>query len=328
MDSGRQLYLVVAAALASTAATHRTPNFTVSAPNEQIARQAGEYAEKYRKEKALQWLGKEMPQWGQPCPLKVTITMNGPSGFTTFGFDRGAIVHQEMQVEGSLERVLNSVLPHEITHTVFAYHFRCALPRWADEGGSVLSEDEAERQRHDKLVRECLAGGKAFRLRVLFDMKQYPGSGGDVLTLYAQGYSVSRFLVESGSRQQFLNFVADGMRHGWDRAVQTHYRMNRLEDLEESWLNWMRGTYNAAPALLTKNTKPAAERGTDSIPEMTPIKVPPLPVVRGAAPDEEPTRPGAYRPIETTSREGWSPVAPPSSRPSSPVQLLPPVPGR
>ena len=42
-----------------------------------------------------------------------------------------------------MERMLHSVLPHEMTHTVFAHHFRYPVPRWADEGGSVLSEDDA-----------------------------------------------------------------------------------------------------------------------------------------------------------------------------------------
>ncbi len=51
-----------------------------------------------------------------------------------------------MNIEGPLDRLLSSVLPHEITHTVFAHYFRTPVPRWADEGGSVLSEDDLERQ--------------------------------------------------------------------------------------------------------------------------------------------------------------------------------------
>ena len=48
------------------------------------------------------------------------------------------------------------MLPHEVTHTVFAYYFRCPLPRWADEGGAVLSEDDIELDKHDKIVRQIL----------------------------------------------------------------------------------------------------------------------------------------------------------------------------
>ena len=70
-----------------------------------------------------------------------------------------------MHIEGTLERLLASVLPHEVTHTVFAFHFRQPVPRWADEGGSVLSEDEIERKRHDRLVRNILNNRRAMPLR-------------------------------------------------------------------------------------------------------------------------------------------------------------------
>ena len=48
------------------------------------------------------------------------------------------------------------------------------MPRWADEGGSVLSEDDVERARHDQLCRQFLnTPGKKFPLRRLFNLKEY-----------------------------------------------------------------------------------------------------------------------------------------------------------
>ena len=67
------LALVLSANSAFTA-SFRTTNFIVDAPNEQLARQFGEAAEYYRKEKAREWLGKEMPNWQRPCPLEVRIS--------------------------------------------------------------------------------------------------------------------------------------------------------------------------------------------------------------------------------------------------------------
>ena len=116
-------------------------------------------------------LGQEMRPWGKPCPVRVTVTPNGSGGATSFAFDNGRILDQQMHIEGSVERLLNSVLPHEITHTVFAYHFRQPVPRWADEGGSVLSEDDLERSRHDSMVRVILNSGRAIRLRTLFALR-------------------------------------------------------------------------------------------------------------------------------------------------------------
>ncbi len=234
-----------------------TANFVVSAANDQVARKVGEYAEKWRREKAMEWLGREMPGWGRPCPLKVTVTAAGSSGETTFAFDNGTILDQQMHVAGSLEHILDSVLPHEITHTVFAYRFRRPLPRWADEGGSVLSEDEGERNKHDDLIRRLLAkGNQAYRLRYLMPMMQYPTQGNrpgeDVITLYAQGYSIVRFMVESSSKRVFLDFLADALQPeiGWDRALLKHYDVQNIEELEKAWLKWMLDWYSPHARLM------------------------------------------------------------------------------
>ncbi len=233
MAKRRPFWLLIVGAIASLGASYRTPNFAVEAATPEIAKQVGDYAEHYRREKALQWLGREMPVWPQPCPIKVTITMNGSGGATSFVFRDGRVAGQTMHIEGTLERLLNSVLPHEVTHTVYAFHFRQPVPRWADEGGSVLSEDDIERQRHDALVRQILNNRRGMPLRRLFTLKEYPP---EVLTLYAQGYSVTDFLVSLSSRPGFLNFVADGMRGDWDGAVRNHYRFNSVEELEQAWL--------------------------------------------------------------------------------------------
>ena len=49
----------------------RTQNFIVDAPDAQTAQEFGHMAEYYRKQKAIEWLGQEMPAWPRPCPLTV-----------------------------------------------------------------------------------------------------------------------------------------------------------------------------------------------------------------------------------------------------------------
>jgi hypothetical protein len=238
------------------AATIHTTNFAVTAPTEELARQFGEMAEHYRKVKAIEWLGEEMPNWQRPCPLQVTISMEGPSGATTFDFSKRPI-DQFMQIKGPKERLLNSVLPHEITHTVFAYYFKKPVPRWADEGGAVLSEDDIERARHDKMCRQLLNAGHAFKLHSLFSLSDYPH---DVMVLYAEGFSVVRFLVESSDRPTFLKFVKHGLQQGWDNSVQTFYRYHSVSELEQAWIENLRNPRSAAIAANTK--PPTAARGS------------------------------------------------------------------
>src|SRR5947208_172545 len=103
MVARRYVWLVLFGALSSLGAgSYRTQNFAVEAPTQQVAEQVGQYAEHYRKQKAMEWLGQEMPPWGSPCPLKVTVTPSGAGGATSFGFDRGRILSMDMHIEGPL----------------------------------------------------------------------------------------------------------------------------------------------------------------------------------------------------------------------------------
>jgi len=241
----------------SLGATFRTTNFVVDAATDNLAREFGEAAEYYRKAKAEEWLGREMPPWHHPCPLKVEIGPDGPSGATTFDFAQKPI-YQFMKISGPRERLLHSVLPHEVTHTVFAFYFQTPVPRWADEGGSVLSEDDLERSRHDQMCRQLLNQGRAMTLKYLFSLTQYPN---DVMVLYAQGFSVSRYLVELSNRATFLQFVQHGQRQGWDNAVQTYYRMPNVNALESAWIaSLKKGRAVAAEVASNNRTKvPAAK---------------------------------------------------------------------
>ena len=225
---------------------YETENFVVSAPTKQLAKQFGEYAEKYRVEKAKEWLGEEMPKWGKPCPLVVEITPRRTGGATTFTFaNRGGVTSQDMKIFGEARQLLDSVLPHEVTHTVLAQHFGVPVPRWADEGGSVLSENDKERLEHDIKCREFLNAGRGIKLRHLLPMKEYPA---DTIVLYAQGFSVSNYLIDLGGgglkgRQKFLQFLGTGMQNGgrnWEAAISRHYKMDSVDDLEAKWIDSLR----------------------------------------------------------------------------------------
>jgi len=312
MATRRPYVLVLAGMLALPCslfgATYATRNFSIEAPTAEIARQIGERAEYFRREKALLWLGREMPAWGQRCPVRVTVTMGGAGGATSFAFDNGQILHQQMNIEGSLERLLNSVLPHEVTHTVFAYHFRCPVPRWADEGGAVFSEDDLERDRHDRMVRQILNSGRPIPLRRLLVLKDYPN---EVMALYAEGFSVTSFLIGKSSRPAFLNFVADGMRGGWDAALQKHYQMKNVEELEQAWLTHLRNT-KRQPTQFASATH-SGGRVRQTVPPVQPLDELPRAVVRGVSPEDR-DYPGKLRPV---SRPGYLPDYVSPVRPAS-----------
>lgn len=233
------VYLLLAAGSVAQASTYATTNFRVVAPTPELAREVGEAAERWRRELAIEWIGEEMPPWSKPCPIKAQIAPNlGAGGVTTFVFDRGQVFNWNMSIQGSRERVLDSVLPHEITHTIFACYFRQPVPRWADEGACTTVEHASEIAKQENLLIQFLKTGKGIAFSDMFAMKEYPP---DVLPLYAQGHSLTRFLIGQEGKAHFLAFLADGMSdENWPRAVREHYGHDSLYALQNDWLDWVR----------------------------------------------------------------------------------------
>ncbi len=231
--------LVLTAAIGLMGASQRSPNFVVSAPTPEMAAQISRAAEAYRHDLAIQWLGSALPNWAQPCPIEVHVAPHlGAGGATSFLFEHGEVYGWQMTIQGSLERVLDSVLPHEITHTVFATHFRRPLPRWADEGSCTTVEHPSEKMKQQTMLIEFLRTNRGIPFSRMFVMKEYPH---DVMPLYSQGYSLARYLIGQGGRRKFLEFLADGMQDdNWTHAMQQHYGYANLAVLQANWLDWVR----------------------------------------------------------------------------------------
>src|SRR5262245_8815764 len=245
------LLLILAPALMG--AGYRTNNFVVTAPTPEIAKQVGVAAEHYRKELAIEWLGYELPRWASACPIRVNVGQLGAGGATTFSFYPNAkgsaeVSNWDMQIQGSLERILDSVLPHEVSHTIFACHFRRPLPRWADEGAATLAEHDSEKRRQVMTVKQVLGTRRRIPLKNLLNIREYPRDMQDVLTLYAEGYSLAELLVQEGGRPRYLKFLADAHQHGWERAIQSNYNCQGVDDLEKRWHDWiMAGGHEVVP---------------------------------------------------------------------------------
>ncbi len=153
-------------------------------------------------------------------------------------FDRGEVFNWDMKIQGSRERVLDSVLPHEITHTIFASYFRQPLPRWADEGACTTVEHRSEIAKQERMLIDFLKTGHGIPFSKMFAMKEYPA---DVMPLYSQGHSLAEWLIEQRGKRAFLAFLSDGLQdENWPRAVEKHYGYHDLYALQNSWLDWVK----------------------------------------------------------------------------------------
>jgi hypothetical protein len=238
----------------AVAAGYKTTNFVVSAPTAALAKEIGDLAEVCRRELAIAWLGKELPPWAKPCPIHARVEPNlGAGGATSFVFQHGEVFNWKMNIQGSRERVLDSVLPHEVTHTIFASHFRQPLPRWADEGACTTVEHQSEIAKQERNLIQFLRTGQGIPFRQMFAMTEYPPN---VMPLYAQGHSLTQWLIEARGRAAFLDFLADGMQDdNWERAVHKHYGYTDLLTMQNAWNDWVR---QGRPQL-TPGTSPAVQ---------------------------------------------------------------------
>ena len=292
----------IAAAISCLGASYRTANFIVSAPTPECAKEIGQAAEQYRKQLAIEWLGQEMPSWAQPCPITAHVADHlGAGGATSFLFERGEVFGWRMTIQGSRTRILDSVLPHEVTHTIFATHFRQPLPRWADEGACTTVEHPSEKAKQQAMLVEFLRTNRGISFSKMFAMREYPS---DVMPLYSQGYSLARFLIQQGGKRKFLAYVADGLSDGnWTRATKDNYSFTTLGTLQNSWLDWVRRGSPAmdnAPVALAKS-RALAKNDRRPPPE-------PNLIYRGQSDDGETSALRAARELKTTVFENAGPA--------------------
>lgn len=228
--------LIAVFSSSAEAADQRTQNFLVHARTPAMAQAVAEAAERYRHDLAVHWLGGPLAPWPAPCPIRV---VDGPNlaaqGVTTY--NPRPVRDFQMEVVGTPERILDSVLPHEVTHTILATYFGRPLPRWADEGICTTVEHSAEKNKHEAKLREFLRSRRGIAMNQLFLMTEYPS---DVLPMYAQGYSVCRFLIAQKGPRTFIQFLQDYMKHpSWTASVKKHYDYDSLRELQQYWLAWV-----------------------------------------------------------------------------------------
>ena len=232
--------ILLCGAITSVGAGFRTPNFVVDAPTQEFAKQVGEAAEYYRRTLAIEWTGKPLPgNWKYPCPITVKVGAMGAGGATTFNFQGGEVYGWKMEIQGSEQRILDSVLPHEINHTIFASHFRRPLPRWADEGAASLIEHDSERNLLRDIHSRVMGTRRKIPLKTLLDIKNYPQDKQDVLTLYAEGHSLADYLIQQGGKPKYLQLMAMAYDRGWEPALKALYGVSSVTSLEKEWDQWV-----------------------------------------------------------------------------------------
>jgi len=219
------------------AAEYRTKNFTVTASgfndNGAAEEVIGDRAEFQRASIASYWTGSPLPNWSRPCVLKVINRDHAGGGQTKFDFKpsligRTDVVNWRMQVEGrSVKVICDSVLPHEITHTINACIFRAPLHRWYDEGIASYCETDFER---GKLYDVAKNGDWEFS-RIL-GLKEYPQDSQEMLTIYGVGLTTVEVLMNRGDQEDLIRCGHIAMASNWGKAISEVYGAT-LDEIED-----------------------------------------------------------------------------------------------
>ena len=159
------------------------------------------------------------------------------------------------------------------------------------------------------MVRQILNSGRGIPLSRLFALRDYPREVG---SLYAEGYSVTNFLVATAGRKTFLDFVAHGTQYGWDSAAQTYYRYRTVNELQQAWINYLQSTRRQPPsAELAHNTGGNPYTPANRVvvrltaPPIQPLQEAAKPVVRGQAPEDE--QAAGWHDLPRRERDGYLP---------------------
>jgi hypothetical protein len=239
------LFCIASFSQALHAETVRSANFEVIADSGDVANLLAGHAEELRTTLAQDWLGSELPTWEQRCAVQIDAGSDRLSGDTTYSLAPARDKHWRMVLRGPVDRIVETLLPHEVLHTILASHYRQAVPRWADEGAALSVEAKADQDRLWAHEGTQLLRGPRRPLVELFASEQYPDDRNELRAFYAQGAAVTEFLLLAG-KARFLSFVELGMKEGWERAVAVHYGFSDVASLEAAWIDWL---HNARPTI-------------------------------------------------------------------------------
>jgi hypothetical protein len=229
---------------------YETPNFRVFHHDARLAAAAGNAAESVRAAQAKRWASPagERP-WTPPCDLYLypsgkifaqeTKQPETSPGFSTMMCNGNRVVARRINLRADHPLLVTAILPHEVTHVVLADLFTDQqIPRWADEGIAVLAEPRSEQATRAAELQEPLQAGRVFDLRKLMAM-EYPDAK-DWSLYYAQSVSVTRFLVEQGPPEKFVQFVQNSQREGTEGALRGTYGIGGFAELQDQWTRYAR----------------------------------------------------------------------------------------
>jgi hypothetical protein len=244
-------------------AVAETANFRVlhNQPAE-AAERVARAAESARLAASRKWFNDNGIAWNPVCEVYVYASrqeylqetrapMDSP-GHTDIGSEGGRVVWRKIHLSGDEKGMLTQVLPHEVAHAVLAGRFDGRpVPRWADEGMAVLCEPRERVERHLTSLPNFRRDGQLFSVRELLTLDHWPQPN-RIGAFYAQSVSLVDYLSRLKSPDVVTRFMRDAMKSGYEPALERHYGIRDLRELEQNWQQFAFGGGAANPTVAGK----------------------------------------------------------------------------
>lgn len=244
--AGRPPTQAATAAIRHTETASESANFRlVHSQSREFAEQMLQLAEQHRRSAFAKFASPHAGPWPVACEVVLHATgadyakatgqpANSP-GHSTIKSQAGRVTSRRIDLRADDPDLLGCVLPHEITHVVLGDLFPDEpLPRWADEGLAVLAEPRAKVDRYTLTMIHNRRQGKLVPLDRLLATRDYPDPAW-LTVFYVQSVSVVEYLVNLRDPAAFVAFCRD-LPNGTDAALQRHYHIRHVAELQERWL--------------------------------------------------------------------------------------------
>ncbi|HEV3145617.1 MAG TPA: hypothetical protein VGZ47_17110 [Gemmataceae bacterium] len=228
--------------------TQESANFRlVHQQTNEFAARLLQMAEENRRRLFERWYGPNPQGWSPRCEIylhatgpeyaKATGKLPQAPGHSTIEVQAGKVVRRRIDLVANHPNLLGGNLPHELMHIILADLFpQPLLPRWADEALAVLAEPRENVQRYLRLLPQLRQEAKLFSVGQLLSMPEFPDPS-RITAFYAESVSLVDMLVAERGEKEFLIFLRDAQRYGYEKALERNYNLRGYNDLQKHWLS-------------------------------------------------------------------------------------------
>ena len=120
----------------------------------------------------------------------------------------------------------------------------------------MLADTREKQLLHARDCRDALASGKSLPLAQLVHLEGF-SSAEQMPAFYGQSLSLVQMLAHRDKPQRVIDFALDSQTRGYEQALQAHYGIDSLHELESRWKSFAAAQATSpTPALLTVRFRP------------------------------------------------------------------------